>query len=88
MTAVGRASRSRIGAMTAAIAALLVGAAGIGWTTDQTLRHRSIAMSSGRHAHDGLVERLAALGAIEPGVAEGEDAAVRGHQPVAVPIGR
>ncbi len=40
-----------------------------------------------RHAHDGLVERRAPMGPVEAGVAVGEDAAIRGHQPVAPAVG-
>src|SRR5207302_1019450 len=44
----------------------------------------AVAGGGGGHADDGLVEPDVAGGAVEGGVAEGEDAAVGGDQPVAV----
>src|SRR5206468_3887077 len=48
----------------------------------------ALAGRGGRHADDGLCELEVAGGAEEGGVAEGEDAAVGGQQPVALAGGR
>src|SRR5581483_4894656 len=47
-----------------------------------------VAGAGGSDADDRLVERLAAHRAVEGGVAEGEDAAVGRHHPVAAPVRR
>ena len=54
-----------------------------------SLSHLPVAVAAGRggDADDRLVERLAAFGAVELGVAEAEDAAVGGHLPVALAVG-
>ncbi len=44
----------------------------------------SVVVALDADGHDGRVEVCAPLGAVEGGVAEGEDAPVGGHQPVAV----
>ena len=43
-------------------------------------------VDGGRHPGDGVVERGAAEGPVEPGVAEGEDPTVARHQPVALSV--
>src|SRR5271166_3151965 len=43
--------------------------------------------SDGPHPHDGLVEGLGAHGTVELCVLVAEDAPVRGHEPVAAPVG-
>src|ERR1035437_5873574 len=48
---------------------------------------RRWAGSGGRHADDGLVEGHRPGGAVEGGVAEAEDASVRGIFPVALAVG-
>src|SRR5581483_11220117 len=48
------------------------------------LADHEVAVGEADHAGDGLVELRAAHRALEAGVAEGEDAAVGGHQPVAL----
>ena len=48
----------------------------------------ALAVRGGGDADHGGVEVLAAHGPVEPGVAEGEDAAVGGDLPVPLAVGR